>query len=159
MNPRYTVRTALSLVLVGVLSSTQPQLAIASPSDSGTLTVGSRSSICIAHFMRGNTFMYGYNSFGPVGVYSPTGLTGGFTVEALEDLISECGGEGASLQVSGFAANPGSQWLISVTCNGIQLTSGTATSFQYSGGVGFWSWSVLFGFQKLSQTSCTIVHN
>jgi hypothetical protein len=130
------------------------QVAMASSSDSGTLTVGHASSACLHG---GTANHYGYDS--GIGSYDPTGLTGGDTVAALQDDFGCANTEDSFLLVSGFASNPGSQWLISVTCNGVEMTEGSATLFQYSSGQAEWVWAGQFGFKNISQTTCTIVHN
>ena len=125
--------------------------------DVGTLTKGSAYG-CPAYF--------GYHAVGPVGSYSPTGLTGGKTVFSILDNLffgASCpGGVVALITVTSFSSDPGSAWLTSVTCNGVTKT-GASASFSYSGGAATWMWaSSWFGFSSLANgtnVSCTIVHN
>ena len=148
------IKTML-LVCVGVMGASQ--IASASSNDSGTLTPGQVSHICTP-FMPGADLIS--TGFGPsLGTYSPTGLTGGFTLVTLDDVANQCRElTYSNLVVSGFAADPGSQWLISVTCNGVKELQGAA-SYSYSDGIAGWSWGSRFGLSNGSQVSCTISHN
>lgn len=96
------------------------------------------------------------------GSYSPTGLTGGETVDNIIDFNPYCGG-GSWVRISGFSANPGKNWLTSVTCGGVTETAGNATSYFYgSAGDAEWLWPTDFGFAFMfagTSVSCTIVHN
>jgi hypothetical protein len=127
-------------------------------SDNGTLTVGLTTvSGCHAS---GN-LTYGFVAAKGTGSYSPTGLTGGRTVVAVYDI--EAGGCVPSISVvsiSGFSSDPGSSWLSSTTCNGIQNIASGA-SYVYGSGNASWEWTQLFGLQSKngSNVSCTIVHN
>ncbi len=141
------------------------QIAVATESDSGTLTPGETWS-CFNSMV---TVGIGYNA-GVYGTYSPTALTGGYTVTELRDV-----GGGAELgnfcfpipatsqsffQVSGFSSDPGSSWLTSITCNGVERLSSAAIYDGYSGGSATWEWGTsAFGFVDNDQVSCTIVHN
>jgi len=134
----------------------------AAASDSATLLVGSQQINCGTPGSA--SILSGYLSAASVGSYSPTGLTGGSTVFSLaDDIVVLCGAASnhSILVVSGFAANPGSTWLSSVTCNGVTNTTGGAVGFSYSGGSAQWIWSQLFGLTAKISTnvSCTIVHN
>lgn len=142
------------LIFVGLICV--PQIVLASNSVSATLTAG-QSQICGLNVVRFNEI--GFTDSG-LGTYSPTGLTGGETVALLVDEnFSSCGSPtGAWLYVTGFISNPGSGWLISVTCSGVEKLSSAAT-FEYSGGQAEWKWSSVFGFVDNDQVSCTIVHN
>jgi hypothetical protein len=51
------------------------------------------------------------------------------------------GSDDSQLAVSGFAANPGSIWLISTTRNGVTNNQSSAISYSYSNGIAEWSWS------------------
>jgi hypothetical protein len=128
--------------------------------DIGVLTVG--------HAYDGNCGGHGlqYSGFNPAfsaGSYSPTGLTGGQAVTVLADFAQIfCGVNLTFLKVSGFATNPGSTWLTSVTCN--EVTNIPATgSFSFTGNTGWWGWSSKpFGLAPLrdgANVSCSIVHN
>jgi hypothetical protein len=91
-------------ILAAALSTTQP--ADASSSDSGTLTTGSFQS---CHNISSFGFDYGYLS-GVTGSYSPTGLTGGKTVDNLIDDVGMggvCSERLSSFSASGFSSNPG----------------------------------------------------
>lgn len=66
----------------------------------------------------------------------------------------------SGVSVSGFTSNPGTSWLTSVTCNGVDKSASSA-SFSYSSGMAEWIWSTEFGFAaKISDNvGCSIVHN
>lgn len=94
-----------------------------------------------------------------IGSYSPTGLTGGNTVAAATNIVSCVGSVGSALEVSGFTSNPGSSWLTSITCNGVELLASAATAYSFSDGWGIWDWSTGFNLVNGTKVSCTIVHN
>jgi hypothetical protein len=165
MDIRKSSRGCLSSVLIGLAAI--PIIAFAT-NDNGTLTVGKQSShlpppvniwACTS----------GYEPTVPLGSYSPTGLTGGETVSLLTDLdtgtTSACSNLAKSsfLHVSGFSIDPGQAWITSVTCNGIEKTGISASSYSYSSGTAIWTWNGSdFGLiSKSSGTnvSCTISHN
>ena len=107
-------------------------------------------------------YQYGSSQYG---TYSPTTLTGGYTVAQLMDIgVSgvTCDGIGNSyFAVSGFSSNPGSSWLTSVNCEGVEQFASDAT-FSYSSGTATWEWpNSTFGFEDDigNPWSCTIVHN
>lgn len=130
--------------------------------DNGTLTVGSIQFICSPSGLR---IEIGYGT-GAFGSYSPAGLTGGNTViNAISDIVPiNCNTPPFStLVVSGFSSNPGSGWLSSITCNGVNNT-GSSASFSYTNGTAAWNWdpSKQFGFGSKpigSNVSCSIIHN
>lgn len=129
-----------------------------SATDNATLTVGkttlpSPPAPC-------TTVFAGYGA--GVGSYSPTGLTGGYTLTALMDHGCSAPTQ-ATLNITGFAAGPGKLWLTSVTCNGVTRQASAATSYSYnsSSGTAVWSWAGVFGFNALSigtNVSCSITH-
>jgi len=144
------------------LNSTDTVIAIRplTSTDNGTLTVGNFNAIC-GTGPGGVDHTYGNVGSGS---YSPTGLTGGTTVNEILDNNGAFGGCAAVLSVfsaKGFSANPGSAWLSSITCNGVMKTGASASSFSYSNGFAFWQWSTLFGLaaKNGSNVSCSIVHN
>jgi len=154
--------TLASLLCVGTLS----QPAHATSSDSGTLTVGEAYQSCPAPLNSWTITYDGYSS-PAMGSYSPTGLTGGANVLAVFDLRvlggtigwPPCVNNASFLLVSGFSSDPGVGWLSSVTCHGVQNTSGNAGYYSYSNGQAEWMWYQLFGLTNGAQTGCTIVHN
>lgn len=141
-----------------------PRPSDASSSDSGTLTVGDHTNICIPPGT-GNPMTYGFTS-GLIGSYSPIGLTSGFSVASIVDIHYSCSFHGfaeTSFDVTGFSANPDSQWLISITCNGVENKKTSAYAYNYTSGnrVGIGpSFSVfqvsLKQHEKLSTTSCAL---
>lgn len=149
------LRLRISVLALGVCLIAS-QLAMASSSDTGTLTVGVGSGgLCGPAPLISS----GYVPLLMKGAYSPTGLTGGKTVTGVID-YDGCSTQ-AELDVSGFSSNPGSSWLTSITCNGVAKLA-SASSFTYSGGQAIWQWPGNFGFAMLgigANTSCTIVHN
>jgi hypothetical protein len=154
---RFFKRLSLSLALIGVMFNSQ--LALAS-SDSGTLTPGSKLSGC--NLTGGKQSFVGYVNGLGIGVYSPTGLTGGRTVVAITDQTRiECGVTNSYLAVDGFSSDPGSSWLSSVTCNGVKFLASAVTSYSYDSpsGNATWVWTQQFGLSDGAQVSCTIVHS
>lgn len=103
-------------------------------------------------------FGYGPNAGGS---YSPTGLTGGKTVLAVEDFGCD-GPVSSQVSVNNFASDPGAAWLTSVTCNGVTRQA-SAAGYSYSSGRANWSWSgATFGFGYIANgnnTSCSLTHN
>lgn len=145
-------KALISLILLGFLMA---PLAASAASDSGTVTVGMSALPC------GITTLTISGSPGGVGSYSPTGLTGGNTVVGVWD-DTGCVVRGL-LDVSGFSSDPGSSWLTSITCNGVQNASSSASyGYDSSTGQAEWSWNQTFGFWSESvgtKVSCTIVHS
>jgi hypothetical protein len=109
--------------------------------NNGTLTVGNITPSCSNNV--GVQFIYGFAS-GLYGSYSPTSLTGGDSVVTIADNTPSaipphnCGYSAFSeLSVSGFSSSPGSSWLSSITCNGVNKT-GAGGAFFYSSGTASW---------------------
>jgi hypothetical protein len=148
------IRRFWLLALTGLITASQ--LAIASSSDSGTLTIGvGGGGSCGIGPLIDSGYVPGISK----GSYSPTGLTGGKTVAGIID-YNGCA-TGSELDVTGFSSNPGASWLTSISCNGVTKDGSTA-AFTYSGGEGIWQWGSNFGFATLgsgTEVSCTIVHN
>ena len=149
-----------SCLLVAFIAS---PLASAASTDNGVLTAGASSASSpnpVCPYVDTLTIR-GYG--GSVGSYSPTGLTGGRTVHAIYDLNSAtgmCGTTQSFLSVTGFASNPGSSWLISITCNGVTRSAASASYAYVSSGLARWYWiNQTFGFSNGTQVSCSIVHN
>ena len=135
-----------------------PMLASAA-SDNATLSVA-HGFVLLPPSNRCVLAGYGY-LYGTYGSYSPTGLTGGDAVFRIDDEYT-CPGTTyleSTLEVQ-FSSNPGSSWLTSITCNGIEKTGGTAT-YGFADNIGFWSWTNSFGLsgKSGSDVGCTIVHN
>ena len=147
----------VSFSLVGFICASQFAMAT---SDSGTLTPGGQESCTTPPY----TMFIGYDPPNGWGSYSPTTLTGGYTVTLLMDagasgVSCEAAAVNANFSVSGFSSNPGSSWLTSVTCDGVELLASNGT-FGYSSGTASWVWSnSQFYFSIGDQVSCTIVHN
>ena len=148
-------RMSFSLAPIAIIFTSQ--LAIAS-SDSGTLTPGSHTVSCIPI-----THTFTLVGFAPIiGSYSPTGLTGGKTVGAIDDETNlGCGVTQSALSIRGFGSDPGSSWLTSITCNGVQNLASAAATYGYdsASGTAGWTWSKQFGLSNGAQVSCTIVHS
>lgn len=141
--------------------------------DAGTLTQGFYRSPTGPNW----TFFKGYRTVSTplIGSYAPTGLTGGKTVHDLYDFavcssVSQppnCPYSGITtltqygeLDISGFTANPGIDWLTSVTVGSVTRTGATAT-YTYAGGTAMWKWSGATGSLGLSGSgskSVTIIH-
>jgi hypothetical protein len=149
------------IVLMGCFSLSS--LALAS-SNTGTLTRGADSLCPLTGIQYGFEFLEGFSS-GSFGSYSPVGLTGGESVEAIWDVDHYGGGPCGSasnssfLSISGFSVDPGQDWLSSIKCNGVQNDGSAASSYSYSGGTASWAWSQVFGIVNNSSVSCTIVHD
>ena len=143
------------------------QNAGASVSDTGNLVVGFLDYSCVPFGGTGEIENFGYST-GSYGSYSPATLTGGPVVIGLYTEWSGAGGPSCPfssipfvgwLYITGFTSNPGSDWLVSLTCNGTTVTGSNAGTFGYSqAGEAVWSWNVdITG--GLESTSCTITHN
>ena len=160
MNINAIMKRAISMFVCCAISA----YALASSSESGTLTI--ESGLICRGIGVNVAFGAGFDNgtYGTYGSYSPLGLTGGQDVKGVFDIVSNdtCSSltTHAELVVSGFSSNPGSSWLVSVTCNDVERASGSV--FNYSGGVATWQWVRTFGFYNQSvgsQVACTIVHN
>lgn len=157
MYSKYSVRWP-SLFLSLMVTICASQLAKAS-SDSGTLTPATSTAIpCPPGFVGHLTFV-GFES-GNWGTYSPTGLTGGSIVNAITDETTNCLGPAnlSLLSITGFSSDPGSTWLSSVTCGGVQKVPSSA-SYSYTSGTAVWTWGSKFGLSNGAQVSCTMVHS
>ena len=154
MNTSLSLRH-LWLSLVASLSVT-PMFAFAA-SNSGTITVGS------GELPPSGPCWWGY--LGSTGSYSPTALTGGESVSDLYDISnSTCTSLFRSIiYISGFSSNPGQSWLTSVTCNGVEMTGGSTSSYSYNSGTAGWAWNTTSGWgfssEVGSKLGCTIVHD
>ena len=134
-----------------------------SSTDNGTMTVGGTTFICPSGLP---SAFRGYSSGvatppGSIGSYTPTALTGGRTLRSFYDVAlsnPQCPPKRGIVQVGGFAANPGSSWLVSAKCNGVTQTGASAT-FGYASGIATWSWLTLFGFTSPGTLTCTVIHN
>lgn len=161
MSARHFIRWSLfSLSLIGVLC--ESEFALAS-TESGTLTPATKIQVC-PPFPFDTSFTFVGFTNGGFGTYSPTGLAGGRTVWVVTDeQMGDCGVSQSMFFVSGFSSDPGSTWLTSVTCNGVENLASNARFYQFttsgSTGVAQWYWDRQFGLTNGSQVSCTIVHN
>jgi hypothetical protein len=158
MNISASLKRASSLGLISLGIASSPTVLAAT--DNGSLTIGRvEDNIC----WLGGPVYSGYNAGAvPYGSYSPTGLTGGKTVIGISEL-TVCGAA-TGLGISGFSADPGSNWLTSITCNGATLVPGApGFSYSYNSGTANWMWlTVPFGFAGKSVGSvvgCSITHN
>ena len=142
-------------VFIGLSATWQLGMAA---SDTGTLLVAQKAGVC-----GGGVILYdGYVSVFSIGSYSPTGLTGGKTVDSVADELATCTPtiSISFLAIDGFSANPGQSWLTSATCNGV-TNNGSAATYSYSSGIAQWVWSTKFNLSSENgmNVSCTIVHN
>jgi YD repeat-containing protein len=144
-----------------------------SATDAGTLTQGFYRSPTGPNW----TFFKGYRTVSTpiIGSYASTALTGGKAVHDLYDFAvcsnisapPNCPMSGITtltqygeLDISGFTANPGIDWLTSVTVGSVTRTGATAT-FNYAGGTATWKWSGAtgsFGLTGSGSKSVTIIH-
>jgi hypothetical protein len=158
---RKLVRQSLvAFSLVGFACASQFAMAA---SDTGTL-VPNGIYQCTGDPMPYEIFV-GYQAGSQYGTYSPTTLTGGYTIAELMDVgvsgVTCDGIDNGVFSVSGFSSNPGSSWLTSVNCGGVEQLASNA-SFGYSSGTASWTWNQSpfdFEFEIGDQISCTIVHN
>ena len=150
-------RASLPLLLASI---SYPEISTAA-SDIGTLTVAVKDVGCPGF---GVLDWSGYAN-GTMVSYSPTGLTGGKTVDGVYDAqtILHCSVSLSEsvFSVTGFSSNPGSSWLTSVECNGVTNLQSAESAYSYSGGQVTWNWSQRFGLRAKSgsNVSCTVVHN
>jgi YD repeat-containing protein len=141
--------------------------------DAGTLTQGFFRSATGPNW----TFFKGYRTVATpiIGSYASTVLTGGKTVHDLYDFaicssVSQppnCPFSGITtitqygeLDISGFTASPGIDWLTSVTVGSVTRTGASAT-YSYAGGTATWKWSGAsgsFGLTGSGSKSVTIIH-
>lgn len=149
---RWSARMLVCLAIVSAITLI-PGTSFAA-TDSATLTVGRVSF--------GPSFsISGYSGGLGLGFYSPSGLAGGERVFGLFEIaIGASPNRNGVLNVIGFASDPGSTWLTSVSCNGITQAASAAT-YQFDGSA-TWSFPAGFGFTSLpggTNLSCTIVHH
>jgi YD repeat-containing protein len=141
--------------------------------DLGTLTQGLYRSATGPNW----TFFKGYRTFASpiIGSYAPLALTGGQSVHDLFDFAVcssqsqpyDCPYSGVivltqygQMIVTGFAADPGAAWLVTVTA-GATVRSGSSATYSFSGGMATWTWSGATGSFGLSGTgavSVSVVH-
>jgi hypothetical protein len=104
---------------------------------------------------------YGF-FLGQFGSVSPTTTSTGLTYRYIEDLVSTGEPRSASFAIQGLAADPGTAWLQSITCLGVEKTGASAgygyTSNSNTAGLSTWAWNTYFGFSASGTTQCTIVH-
>ena len=104
---------------------------------------------------------YGF-FLGQFGSVSPTTTSTGLTYRYIEDLVSTGEPRSASFAIQGLTADPGTAWLQSLTCLGVEKTGASAgygyTSNSNTAGVAVWAWNTYFGFSASGTTQCTIVH-
>lgn len=149
-----------SILFIAATLLLTPILAAAA-SDAGTLFVGKLviSNLPITPCV---WIDYGYKSGPTFGSYSPTGLTGGKTVDEIDDTTA-CSGTylDSLVLISGFSADPGKTWLTSVTCNGVTNDSSSASSYTYTSGEATWEWTQSFGLPAKvgNNVTCTVVHS
>ena len=128
--------------------------------DNGTLSVSEHIIRC--WYGPHVEFLYGYMNSRPLGSYSPAVLAGGESVAEVYDQTD--GGcklvTGSTLSVSGFSADPGRSWLISITCNEVKLNLSAAARFFFAGDTATWEWSQQFGLQSSvgAAVACSISH-
>ncbi len=160
MNEMKFVRrvSLLTLITFAVLAAATSRPGYTSTTDIGTLTDQGHVIYCGSY-----GFAAGYLT-GTFGAYSP-GLTGGTSVDRLFEYPgTTCGfSKIAIFGVTGFSSDPGSSWLISITCNGV-TNYGSSGYYSYYGGEGTWEWTTEFGFATTPgalghSIPCTIVHN
>jgi hypothetical protein len=160
MNPEVSAVRILLLTMFVIAT----QAANAVVSDSGTMTVGATLELChgLPYFET-----QGYETSPALGTYSPLGLTGGETVVVLMNNVvfptplgcPALGSSYAYFFATGFSSNPGSSWLISITCDGVTLPGSSAT-FDYGAGAAWiWNGSLFTLPGNGMQTSCIIQHN
>lgn len=156
------IKRLVELVTVAGMISIS-QTAVASDSDTGTLTVGQE----MQHCGTGTTTTQGYIET-EIGSYSPTGLTGGATVADLFNQVTipaqggtQCPAGNTQFEATGFSSNPGKSWLISIECSGTTATVSSTTEYSYGDGVAWWEFTsvALTLGNEGSMVSCTITHN
>lgn len=155
-----TVLNRLLLGSVAIALSVAPILAEASTTDDGRLTAGSVAQGCFPPGA-GTINLVGFIG-GGTGSYNPTGLTGGESLNAINDFDSvTCSATTSAISVSGFSSNPGSSWLTSVTCNSVERTGSNAIEYSYASvtGTAAWIFDGHFGFANTDQYSCAITHS
>lgn len=102
---------------------------------STTLTAGTNVS--------GGYGLNGYES-GVIGSLSVSTISG-YTIGEITDVVSAGVVTGSGVYISGFASNPGSSWLNSVTFNGHTYPTSSAM-YSYGSGTATWTWSTSTGF-------------
>ena len=131
---------ARAISAAGVASSTKY---------SGTITQG---------FYYDGSFVTQYG-FGTTPTYastfgsrSPTTISG-YTFAGCSDTYFGTSSGLSSLAITGFASDPGVDFVTSVTIDGIQQFP---SSYTYSAGSAYWYFSVTFGFLGSGTASCAI---
>lgn len=130
-----------------------PPLSSAS-TDYAALTVGRDRAPCGS-----GQFIYSGYIEDHLGSYSPTGLTGDTRVRSIYE-VSGCGLK-SFVTISGFTQDPGSHWLVSITCNGVKQTGVAAVYFNYGNGTASWQWNQPLGLKAQNtdaNVGCSLVH-
>jgi hypothetical protein len=146
------------LSIAALLVTTVTRQSVASGPENGTLFVDRLIASCP---VIGTMTMIGFSSES-FGAYEPVRLTGGKTVDAIEDIhvsAITCGSSSAVFHASGFSSDPGKDWLISITCDGSDHL-GAIASYLYDepSGRASWAWSSLFGLTRAARITCKIIH-
>ena len=100
---------------------------------------------------------YGYMTSPPLGAYSSPQLPDRKLLTEIYDqtnmgckLVT-----GSAVSVSGFSADPGRDWLASVTCNGTALYRDSVARFYFGNGTATWEWTQQFGLKPKSGSTVT----
>lgn len=101
--------------------------------------------------------------WGAAGSIGQAATADGYTFEAFVDLpgTAKMGLTylRTGLSLSGFTADPGQNWLVSATVNGVAFTGSAAKSYTYSNGHAWWFWQTGPAFQgKTGAVTATILH-
>lgn len=140
------------LVAIGVASAMMWSAAHATPlyTDGVTVTEGTF----------GNRQSQGYGFFlGVFGSVSPTTTSTGLTYRYIEDIVSRGQPRSGYFAIQGLTSNPGSGWLQSLTCLGVEKTGASASyGYDSADGIAVWIWTSSFGFSASGTAQCTVVH-
>ena len=101
--------------------------------------------------------------WGAAGSIGQSATADGYTFQAFVDLPGTAK-QGLTyfrtgLSLSGFSSDPGQNWLVSATVNGVTFTGSAARSYTYTNGQAWWYWGTGPAFQgKTSPSTATILH-
>ena len=136
--------------MTGILASTPMMLVGDTGTDSATMTIGSYYAAPVTY--------YGYSD----GTYNPAGHSFGSLSLTLQDgkvvksfISAFYTTYTSTLYISGFSSDPGQSYLYSVTSNGTTKTGAAASTYTYSGGVAYWTWTV-FNIGTTGTTTVTV---
>jgi chitodextrinase len=151
------VGTALSVSLTGLSATTAYTVYVraydAAGNRSTSTSAGFTTSapiMTVGTYSSGGASAYGY-IVGDIGSMAPTTLSSTLSFVTVSDTYNPGyppyvpASQSSTLTISGFTADPGWNWLVSVTAHGTTLTTTYMSAYGYSNGTASWQFTPIFG--------------